>query len=80
MNRKKAILIITIPLVVGMVIIGTTLFSLIQANAQDAANSQNNQAAVTTKDTAQLSNSLNEDEDTKNLHGFSPNSFFEVQH
>ena len=80
MNQKRAILIITILLVIGTVVVGATLFSLIQANAQGVTTSKSNQASSTQAETSGLSTNLSQDKDLNKVEILSPNAFFDVQH
>ena len=80
MKRKKAILISTGRIVIGTVIIGSLLFSLISANAQYTVNSTEERETAVVKDNRQLSSRSNEVEVARNSNVIGPNAFFEVQH
>ena len=80
MKRKKTILISTGQIVIGAVIIGSLLFSLISANAEYTANSKEERETAVIKDNPQLSSRSNEAEVARNSNVIGPNAFFEVQH
>ena len=80
MKRKKAVLIITGRIVIGTLIIGSLLFSLINASAQYTANAKEERETAVVKDNRQLSSRSNEVEVARNSNVIGPNAFFEVQH
>jgi len=80
MNQKRVILIVTILLVIGTVVGGTTLLSMLQANAQGVTTGKSNQAASAKAEIPGLPTTFSEDKDTNKMSVLSPNAFFDVQH
>lgn len=80
MNRKRTILIFTLPLLIVALIGGSTWLSMIQANAQDTSMKREIQPIVIISDTKSLVATDSQDRDNNKMPALNPNSFFDVQH
>jgi len=80
MKQKRVVIIITIVLVIGAVVAGTSVLSLIQAKTQGTITGKNIQPTEIKPDNQGLATTHKRNTDSGNATVLRPNVFFDVQH